>query len=298
MRLFQMRNSALFILLSRFIGCGLPSFSAFFLAAGTAATPPLEMIASPCVFEPNLGQAPAGVLFLNRCGGGVGLFRRPDFTIGSGEAQAPVRLVGANRAASVEGLDPVPSRFLYVESLRPLRVAPVSESYRRLRYRDVWPGIDILHRIAGGQFAFDFVVRPGSDARHVVLQMAGAAQLKIRPDGGLEWRAGSLGMRLQPPLTFQDDGGRKIVPSRYSLLGGDKVGIVVGPYDRGTELTIDPVLVWSARFGGQVQFPLPPDAVRHVALDRELPADQPDATPQLRPRVPRQVRSGRFQDPV
>src|SRR6185369_3242747 len=66
---------------------------------------------------------------------------------------------------------------------------------------------------------------------------------------GLRTAGGEL--RHRQPLLYQEGpGGRKAVAGEYVLLGPREAGFQVRSYDRGRELVIDPVLVYSTYLGG------------------------------------------------
>src|SRR5439155_1271746 len=58
------------------------------------------------------------------------------------------------------------------------------------------------------------------------------------------------------------EGARREIPGRYVLRGSGRVGFVVGAYDAGRPLVIDPVLVYSTYLGGGAF-----DAALGVAVD-------------------------------
>jgi hypothetical protein len=66
-------------------------------------------------------------------------------------------------------------------------------------------------------------------------------------------RGGDAALTEEPPLAWQDDEGRRVpVSARYALGEDGTVGFVVGAYDRGRPLTIDPVIVYSTFLGGSI----------------------------------------------
>lgn len=99
--------------------------------------------------------------------------------------------------------------------------------YERIRYRDVWQGIDVVYRGLGDGLEYDFALAPGADP----------ARIALRRSGALPQRA---------PRAFQD--GREIP---VSLRDRDGVlGFEVGAYDRSRPLLIDPSVVFATLLGG------------------------------------------------
>jgi hypothetical protein len=55
---------------------------------------------------------------------------------------------------------------------------------------------------------------------------------------------------LKPKIYQVVDGARRMVSGKYLLEGGNKVGFKIARFDRGRQLVIDPVLLYSTYLGG------------------------------------------------
>jgi hypothetical protein len=100
---------------------------------------------------------------------------------------------------------------------------------------------------------YDFVVSPGADPNHIELKFTGASSLKLEGGGDLiVTTAGGLSLTQHAPVLYQEeDGVRRQVAGSYIIRGKNRVGFRVGAYVRSRTLVIDPVVGYSARFGGQ-----------------------------------------------
>jgi hypothetical protein len=56
-------------------------------------------------------------------------------------------------------------------------------TYGRLRYRDVYPGIDLVYYGTQRQLEYDFIISPGAGPKDIVLQMAGMTHIGIDKTG-------------------------------------------------------------------------------------------------------------------
>ena len=123
-------------------------------------------------------------------------------------------------------------------------------TYGKVRYANVYRGIDLVYYGNSTKLEYDFVVSPNADASVIGLDFSGAKRVQLTSDGGLSLELGSERMDWGKPLVYQEcDGKRVAVVGRYVSRGGSKVGIEVGKYDHSLPLVIDPILQYSVKFG-------------------------------------------------
>ena len=208
----------------------------------------------PLSFEANLGQTDSRVRFLSR-GPGYTLFLTPNEAVlvsGKAGSQAlRMKLLGANPSPEIEGTDQLPGQSYYFIGNDPQHWHSKVPNYARVRYRAVYPGVDLVYYGNQRKLEYDFVVAPGTDPKSIGLSFQGARAIRIDHRSGdlrLDW-AGSE-VRLHKPVAYQTDNGKHGVEARYVLKPGKRVGIEVGSYDPGRPLVIDPVLAYSTYLGG------------------------------------------------
>lgn len=239
-------------------GAPVPLFS----PAPATTTPSLSYASIPMIFEPNQGQTDSQVRFLAR-GHGYGLFltdegailvlRRAGAKEHVLETQTSVihmGLSGKSEHATAEGSGLLPGKSNYLigkDSAKWNRNVP---QYARVRYPQVYPGIDLVYYGNQSQLEYDFAVAPGADPRKIKLHFDGSERLHLdRGDLVLETREG--GARLHAPHVYQHiNSAEKTIDGRFMLLAKNEVGFEVGDYDHGQPLVIDPVLSYSSYFGG------------------------------------------------
>jgi uncharacterized repeat protein (TIGR01451 family) len=235
----------------------------------------------PLIFEPNVGQTDSEVKFLAR-GNGYSLYLGPDGavmhlrvrgsssrTISSTSAKPSTELVamklaGANPHARVTGNDPLPGKSNYFIGGDSSRWHNNIPQFARVRYENIYPGINLVFYGNQGQLEYDFQVAPGADPAQAVLQFDRSKQLELR-DGSLLVRGRAGSVRLEAPRVYQAiDRRRQLVEGRFVLRAGNCVGFDIGPYDHTRELTIDPQLTFSTFFGGSGDESSPSVAVDNI----------------------------------
>ena len=123
-------------------------------------------------------------------------------------------------------------------------------NFRRVKYEQVYPGIDLIYYGEDGSIEYDFTVAPHRLPQSIVMQYAGASDLKIDDAGDLILSAGTGQIRQRRPVAYQEMGGvKRLVECSYRRVGARGIGFSLGPYDRTRPLTIDPVLVYSTYYG-------------------------------------------------
>jgi uncharacterized repeat protein (TIGR01451 family) len=167
-------------------------------------------------------------------------------------AAAPVRLrlVGANSDPNIAGESPLPTRTNYLIGNDREQWRTGVRSFGKVRYRDVYPGTDLVYYGNHRQLEYDFVLAPGADPARIAIAFDGATPA-IAPNGDLAVRTGEAEMRFRKPVIYQEGShGRRQVDGRWKLTGSDRAGFEVAAYDRDKALVIDPVLAYSTLLGG------------------------------------------------
>jgi len=163
-----------------------------------------------------------------------------------------MKLIGANPQPAVAPEDRQISRSNYFLGNDPTRWRTDVPNYSRVRYSGIYPGIDLVYYGNQRQLEHDFAVAPNAGPTKIVLGMPGAKGVQIDAEtGDLIVTVGHSSMRLLKPVTYQEtNGSRDLIPSKYKLLAGNKVGFTIGSYNHSRPLIIDPVLVYSTYLGG------------------------------------------------
>jgi hypothetical protein len=118
------------------------------LVSGPAAS------AYSAAFEANRGQAPAGVDYVAR-GGYTLLLRNSGTEVRlRGGARVETRLVGA-RAANAEAQEPLDAAATHIRGNRSVKGIPM---FSRVRYREVYPGTDVVYYGGATGLEHDFVL--------------------------------------------------------------------------------------------------------------------------------------------
>ncbi len=250
----------------------------------------------PLSFEANNGQVDDSVKFLSR-GNGYTLFLTSNETIlslrrgslkeeerKSGKVSAndeysPVandvvrlKFIEANPNPKITGLDALPGKSNYFIGNDPEKWHRNIKTYKKVRFQDLYPGIDIVYYGNRRQLEYDFVISPGADPSAILLSIEGAQNVDIDKQGNLIMEpAEGISVKFRRPTTYQTiDNTRKEVASRYVLkekASADGTAVQVAfdlaPHDPGRTLIIDPELEYSTYLGGNLD-----DDVEDIEVDQ------------------------------
>jgi len=185
----------------------------------------------PLSFEANHGQTAPQVKFLSR-GDGYNLFLTSDEAVlamskGAHGATLKIKLIGANNEPRLTGECELTGKSNYLLGADPSRWRTNIANYARVKYDEVYPGIDLVYYGAGRQLEYDFIVAAGADPHQIKLSMEGALGMRLDERGDLVLSVGGGEIRQRKPGAYQDmNGVRKEVAARYTLSGKRQVGFI------------------------------------------------------------------------
>ncbi|MGH9769874.1 MAG: SBBP repeat-containing protein, partial [Blastocatellia bacterium] len=222
----------------------------------------------PLSFEINRGQADPSVKFLSRGANYSFSLAATEATLrlrgASANQPATVRmkLVNANPSPWIEGVDQLPGKSNYLIGETRSKWRTGIANYAKVRYREIYRGIDLIFYGNQRQLEYDFVVEPGADPNVIELSFDGAERLRIDQNGDLVLGTPGGEVRQSKPVIYQEvNGQRRGVNGRYTI-HNQTVGFKVATYDRSRRLVIDPVMVYSTFLGGKGR-----ETARGIAVD-------------------------------
>jgi hypothetical protein len=237
--------------------------------------------ARPALFVPNKGQAPADVLWQAIGAGFEASFRRDGFALsiqgsepkalrdtapkdaaassGARNTRPPVTMVeqrvffvGASAQPKMDPLDPQPAKFSFFRGRDRSKWAAGLATYSQLRYRNLYPGIDLVFYAKAGSLEYDFVVAPGADPGLIRLRVEDGHPVHITENGVLQVGDGAEAVFHRPMLYQNMGSGKKAIEGKFVSLARNTVGFRFGGYDASRTLVIDPALIlsYSTYLGG------------------------------------------------
>lgn len=173
-----------------------------------------------------------------------------DPNIGAGETVA-LTLLRANDRAQGTAFQLLPGKSNYLIGNDRTQWRTDVSRFAKVRYDEVYPGIDLVYYGNQQRLEYDFVVQPGNDPGAIALSFDAAARIQISPEGELVADTVIGEVRQPKPFIYQDvDGERTRIDGNYVLNAEREIGFEVAAYDHSKPLVIDPTLVYSSYLGG------------------------------------------------
>jgi len=196
-----------------------------------------------------------------------------------------MKLVGANSGAKVIGLKELPGKSNYFIGNDPKKWCTNVPNYAKVKYVNVYPGVDLVYYGKGRQLEYDFVVQPGADPSQIALDLGAALvdpggpalRVPVRIDQGGDLIIGpdDAEVMLHKPAVYQSSAESRLrihherqapkdkhfIEAKY-VLKGSRLSFDVTRYDRTKPLVIDPALAYSTYLGGSGN-----DFGRGIAVD-------------------------------
>jgi hypothetical protein len=210
----------------------------------------------PLSFEVNQGQADADVKFLSR-GNGYSLFLTNNeavLALKSNKENSNVlrmQLIDSNPKAELNGIDPLPGKSNYFIGQDSDKWHTNLANYKKVEYKEIYPGIDAVYYGNQSHLEYDFVVAPNANPTDIKLGFKGSKKVQIDKRGNLLLYTEDGIVRQNKPLIYQNNNGsRQLIEGRYSFRNKNQIGFNIDHYDRTKPLIIDPTLEYSTFLGG------------------------------------------------
>lgn len=218
-----------------------------------APQPPLKKAYArlPLSFEANEGQFDAQVRYSSRGKDYSVYFTDNAIHFALKRTAMKMALSGANPAPIITGVERLNGKSNYFIGNDAGKWRTGIAHFNKIRYQEVYPGIDLIFYGNQQQLEYDFIVAPGSDPAAIAINFSGADRLSIDEDGALLLKSGAKTLRQHKPIAYQlTDDGKEIVAANYTITDSHTVAFQLAAYDASQPLIIDPVLSFSTYLGG------------------------------------------------
>ncbi len=203
-------------------------------------------------------QVPQLPLFFERDGSGA-VGRLPGYSLQldsctasmnfTGQAPVRLRFQGAD-CGQAEGVEPLASYSNYFTGGDSAGWRTRVPHYGKVRFRDVYPGVDAVYYGNERNLEYDLIVAAGADPNGIELAIDGGGEQRLDSAGDLVFEAGKVALRQHRPHVYQEIDGRRVdIAASYRISSDRHVHLALAEYDVSKQLVIDPVVQFSVYFG-------------------------------------------------
>lgn len=214
----------------------------------------IAISAAPIIFEQNKGQLPAKYEFLTRRNGVEAFYFSDGMDVYVPQSQSiftrlHVTWTDTKAGSLVFGEGELPGRSNYFRGSDPSHWIRGVPHFGRIRYTQIYPGVDLLFYGTGDELEHDFVIEPGGNPTQIAFHLN--RPVHMTPSGDLEIDLGTSVLHLRKPVAFQQFGAaRENVKAQFVLSAKGQVTFQVGAYDHQRALVIDPILSFATYLAG------------------------------------------------
>ena len=148
------------------------------------------------------------------------------------------------RTLDWEGEDPYEHYYNFFLGNRSLWRSKVP-TYRSLRAREVYPGIDLVFYHGPSGIKYDWEVHPGADPTVIQVKFGGVDKV-VAARKALKMFFGEHLLKEELPRAYA---GNRDVTAQYKVVGPTEIGYVLGEFETEEKLVIDPTYVFSTYSG-------------------------------------------------
>jgi lysophospholipase L1-like esterase len=224
------------------------------------------MLKLPLSFIENKGQSSEDVKFMVKTAGQTVFFTPSEvvFTLSSGNNSSVVRMAFEDSSpGEITGEQPLPGRANFFIGNDSSRWSTEVPTYGAIRYKNFYPGVDLIFKGTEAQLKHELVLSQGADPASIVLSYSGQDNLSLAEDGSVLIRTAIGNITDSAPFCYQEiDGTRVTIEGRYQMIDDHRIGFDIDSYNKSYPLVIDPILKYSTYLGGSSS-----DGGQSIAVD-------------------------------
>ncbi len=130
------------------------------------------------------------------------------------------------------GLDELPGKSNYFIGDDKRRWLANIPTYSKVKYEQVYPGIDLIYYGNQRRLEYDFHVAPGANPGSIRISFEGARKIRIGARGELAIETVAGEVRQHRPEVFQvKNGTKRVVAASYAVKSERVIGFELGEYD-------------------------------------------------------------------
>ena len=152
-----------------------------------------------------------------------------------------LHFINMNKDCVIEGLDSLHSTMRIFHGRNSMRDHRQYIQYKRIKYRNIYPGIDLDYFSKNGALKYEFTIKPGANPSNICMRYEGHDSISLAPDGQLLVYYDGYQLKDSDPFSYYLSNDTRIpVSSCYQRIDNQTYKYHVDEYDGRCTLIIDP----------------------------------------------------------
>ena len=157
--------------------------------------------------------------------------------------------IGCNKNLKVIGSEKIDAYYNYFIGADSSKWKSNVPIYNKIKYQNIYDGVDLSYYSYGGKLKYDFIVNPGGKTNSIKIEYQGLNNIYIK-SGHLILETCIGNIIEQAPLSYQIiNGVKKIIKCKFHLQDEELSFKILDSYNKNYPLIIDPILIFSTYSG-------------------------------------------------
>jgi len=150
------------------------------------------------------------------------------------------RFISVNPKCEVVGEEELPGKVNILRGNDPSKWKQNIATYRQVRYKNLYQGIDAVYRGTEGKLEYDLYIAPGKKVSQIKFTFEGADKIAFTDSDDLtiETKLGSF-TEKKPTVYQEKEGKRVVVSSKFVIDKKNAIKFEIGKYDKKLPLIIE-----------------------------------------------------------
>lgn len=150
------------------------------------------------------------------------------------------QFVGVNPKCEVVGEEELPGKVNILRGSDPSKWKQNIATFKRIRYKNLYPGVDAVYQGTEGKIQYDLQISPGKKASQIKFTYDGADSIELTKSGDLNIKTKITEFTEKKPNAYQEKEGKKIkVSSKFVMDKKKNISLSIGKYDKKLPLIIE-----------------------------------------------------------
>ncbi|MFZ2471216.1 MAG: SBBP repeat-containing protein [Methanothrix sp.] len=212
------------------------------------------MLKLPLSFIKNKGQSSDDVKFMVKTSKQTVFFAPSEvvFALSSGNNSSVVHIAfEGSRPGEITGEQQLSGRANFFIGNDSSKWSTEVPTYGAVRYKDLYPGVDLVFKGTEAQLKHELIVSPGADPAQIILSYSGQDYLSLAEDDSIIIRTATGNITDSAPFCYQEiNGSRVTIDGRYRMIDSNRISFDIDSYNKSYPLVLDPTLRYSTYLGG------------------------------------------------